>query len=250
MDEMFLFLDTETTGLTEEDRLLQVAFSFLGEEVVHCHNFKPELPIKLEAMATHHITEKMVANEQPFKGSDAEKRLKQFIDKGVTVVAHNAKFDIGMLAKEGLYVEKFLCTKNIAEHLLDLPMYKMQYLRYYFGIEIGEDVMAHSADGDVKVLKEVFAHLVEVAKQSPQAQSTKYDNAYPLLVELSKEPLLRKFRFGKYAGKTFAEVARDDMGYLTWLYGAEMKKPKAERNTQILNTIAYHKNGCQNELPI
>lgn len=250
MDEMFLFLDTETTGLQEEDRLLQVAFSFMEEQVVHCHNFKPDLPIKLEAMATHHITEKMVAKEEPFKGSAVEKRLQQFSEKGVTLVAHNAKFDLGMLAKEGIYFEKFLCTKNIAENLLDLPMYKMQYLRYYFGIDLGEDVMAHSADGDVKVLKEVFSHLVDLAKQSPMAMGGKYDNAYPLLLELSKEPLLRKFRFGKYKDMTFDEVAKRDMGYLTWLYNSEMQKPKAERNSQLLNTIAYHKNGCQKKLPI
>lgn len=242
-----LFLDTETTGIGAEDRLLQVAYSLHGDNEMHMYYFKPPVEISLEAMATHHITPKMLENAPVFQGSRVMEELQQLIDDGAIVVAHNAQFDVGMLAKEGLFVEKFICTKNMAENLLDLPMYKMQYLRYYFGVELAGNIMAHSAEGDVAVLKAVFDNLLELAKKTPQAESITSGEFLNVLFELSKEPLLRRFRFGKYNGMTFEEVTKSDFGYLQWLWGAEHKKPENERNTQLLNTLKYHMT-CQNQL--
>lgn len=65
------FLDTETTGLSN-GRLVQLAYEVYDSEDTGsnglCKNctYKPPVPIELEAMATHHITEKMVADMPPF----------------------------------------------------------------------------------------------------------------------------------------------------------------------------------------
>lgn len=242
-----LFLDTETTGIEVHDRLLQVAYSLHGENEMHMYYFKPPVEISIEAMSVHHVTPKMLENAPAFKGSRVMEELQALIDDGAIVVAHNAQFDVGMLAREGLFVENFICTKNMAENLLDLPMYRMQYLRYYFGVELAGDIMAHSAEGDVAVLKAVFDNLFELAKKSHQSEGMKGGDMLNVLYELSKEPLLRRFRFGKYKGQTFEEVAKSDFGYLQWLWRSEHQKPEHERNSQLINTLKYHMT-CQKEL--
>ncbi len=56
MKYKLLFLDTETTGNEEHDRLCQVAYS--DGTTRHSALFKPPIPISIESMAVHHITEK------------------------------------------------------------------------------------------------------------------------------------------------------------------------------------------------
>ena len=46
---MFIFLDTETTGTAEKDRLCQLAYKFETGKIVN-ELFKPPLPIAIEAM--------------------------------------------------------------------------------------------------------------------------------------------------------------------------------------------------------
>jgi len=65
---VFIFLDTETTGTSEKDRLCQLAYKLETGEIVN-ELFKPPLPIAIEAMSIHHITNEMVAGQPAFKES-------------------------------------------------------------------------------------------------------------------------------------------------------------------------------------
>jgi len=56
---MYIFLDTETTGTGPDDRLCQIAFKADDGPAI-CDLFNPGKPISIDAMAIHHITEKMV----------------------------------------------------------------------------------------------------------------------------------------------------------------------------------------------
>jgi DNA polymerase III epsilon subunit-like protein len=56
---MPIFLDTETTGTGSDDRLCQIAFKPEVCPAV-CELFNPGMPISIDAMAIHHITNKMV----------------------------------------------------------------------------------------------------------------------------------------------------------------------------------------------
>jgi hypothetical protein len=71
---MFIFLDTETTGSGSEDRLCQIAFKTEGGKAID-ELFNPGMPISIEAMVIHHITNEMVADKPKFKGSDTHKKL-------------------------------------------------------------------------------------------------------------------------------------------------------------------------------
>ena len=62
-----IFFDTETTGGAEQDRLIQLAVKERGvQEPVINAIFRPPVPISIESMAIHHITEKMTADKPLF----------------------------------------------------------------------------------------------------------------------------------------------------------------------------------------
>ncbi len=199
----FLFLDTETTGKEDKDRLIQICYKFPVADPV-TYLFKPPVPISFEAMATHHITEKMVEGKPAFKGSEYAKIINEFLSDSV-LIAHNAKFDIEMLRREGVEVKDYICTMKICQHLIDSPSYKLQYLRYKLGLEV--EARAHDAEGDVIVLEALFNKLCAAEFNDP--------DYIEWMIELSSQPLLlRRIAFGRYQGQEFKDIPRS---YLEWL---------------------------------
>jgi DNA polymerase III epsilon subunit-like protein len=210
-----VFLDTETTGI-ENGRLVQLAYKKEGaKEKTVVEYFKPPVPIEIEAMAVHHITEKHVAKKPTFDGSAPHAVLKALLaDPATILVAHNAKFDMGVLEREGIPASagRFICTLKVAQSMYDLPQYKMQYLRYLWGIE-DDEATAHDAEGDVAILEKVFYYMA-----NDYAATHPGEDALSAFVTISKNPiLLRRASFGKYIGKTFEEIAATDRGYLEWM---------------------------------
>jgi DNA polymerase III epsilon subunit-like protein len=215
-----VFLDTETTGAGNEDRLCQVAFKFQETEVEAL--FKPPLPISVDAMAIAHITNKMVENCESFETSAMKQDLQQIFAEGNILVAHNAKFDVEMLKREGMEIKNVIDTYKVAMHLDadgKVPKYNLQYLRYFFGLEI-ENVIAHDALGDVRVLEAIFWHYYEEMFSKIGDE----EKVLQEMLEISAKPiLLKKFNFGKYADAMVAEVAANDPGYLKWLLNEKIK---------------------------
>ena len=110
---MFIYLDTETTGNGPDDRLCQIAFKPENGQAV-CELFNPGRPISIDAMAIHHITEKMVADKPSFMGSEACGKLRELVsDEKNVIVAHNAQFDMTMLHWEGIFSTWTICTLEI-----------------------------------------------------------------------------------------------------------------------------------------
>lgn len=234
-----LFIDVEATGIEDEDRLIQLAYRHDGIE----RNvlFKPQLPIKLQAMAVHHITEKMVADKEQFRGSPTFTELVKLAAADAIFVAHNAKYDLTMLAKEGILFKRHICTLKIARHIDKdgrFENHQLQYLRYFYGVEL--EAVAHDALGDILVLEAVFAHLYRdfVAHEFPSEKVSEFA-VLSRMVEISQQPsLLTHIRFGKYAGKTVEEVAKTDPGYLEWLLGQKLIKPEGEEDW--IFTLQHH----------
>jgi len=167
--EKLVFIDTETTGMSDEDRVCQVAYKVWGENTV-VQNFKPPCPIGLRAMAINHITEKIVADCEPFEGSQMWKDLADLIADGYILVAHNAAFDLKMLAREGIVFDHHIDTMKLSRALGDsnIESHQLQYLRYYYELEV--EATAHSAAGDVDVLVAVFTKLHELYGNVPVHQ--------------------------------------------------------------------------------
>jgi len=105
---LFIFLDTETTGTETKDRLCQLAYKLDTGEIVN-ELFKPPVPIEIEAMSVHHITNEMVAGKPAFKDSPEYQKLVDLLNDDTNIlVAHNAKFDVDMLVKEGVHPKKVI----------------------------------------------------------------------------------------------------------------------------------------------
>ena len=114
---MFIFLDTETTGSGPADRLCQLAFKTSDGFTVN-DIFNPGMPISIEAMTIHYITNEMVQDKPPFRDSDTWQQIQDLFDSDDNImVAHNAAFDVGMLTKEGIVPQNVVCTLKLARYL-------------------------------------------------------------------------------------------------------------------------------------
>lgn len=241
MEYKHIFFDTETTGITNNDFLCQIAWKLEGQEEIESGLFKPQVPISIDSMAICHITNKMVDDKPPFKDSETWQKFKKLTeDKNNVFIAHNAKFDIGMLEREDIKITEYIDTLKIAQFLDrdgSLPKYNLQYLRYFYGIEI--EAIAHDARGDIVVLEAVFKFLKE--KLSELTKETGSDLT-KRMITISYEPLLiRHFTFGKYNGRQISEVAQIDPEYLRWLLTQKEINP-SETDEDWLYTLKYYLN--------
>lgn len=212
-----LFLDVETTGLEEDDRLVQVAYVYNGIEKKSF--FHPGREMSVRSMEVTHITNKHLEGKEKFQGSDFYNELAEILkDEQTIFVAHNAPFDMSMLAREDLVISRFIDTIKIAQELDakgDIPAYRLQYLRYYLGIDI-DDACAHDALGDVKVLVALFDRMYD----KMYMKYASHEDVIAKMIHISSQPtLIKRFNFGKYNGEMIADVARRDRGYVEWLLG-------------------------------
>jgi DNA polymerase III epsilon subunit-like protein len=214
---VFIFLDTETTGNGPADRICQIAFK--TEECAAVNElFNPGMPITIDAMTVHHITNEMVRDKGSFRGSDTWKQLRDLIMPNTNVmVAHNAAFDVGMLKKEGLEPQSVICTLKLARYFDKdgvIPKYGLQYLRYYLGLNV--DAVPHTALGDILVLEAIFKRI------HAKAVVEFGDDAVSKMIEVSSRPVLyRRMPFGKHKGLKMEEVPLD---YLQWLAGTDLEE--------------------------
>lgn len=233
------FFDTETTGLEDNARVIQFAGKRNDSDEFYCETFKPEIKINIGAMATHHITEKMVENKGKF--SDRIDYLNSIFQNYVAV-AHNAPFDIRIIEFEGVNkIKFFIDTKKVAQHLLqwsDNPpeQYKLQYLRYFFDIEI--EATAHDAKGDVIVLEKLFYVLFDIMKKKYTKEMGVFSEneekkIIAKMINISKNPLiLRYMPFGKHKGVEFKDLPKSYISWLTKTIKKSIKNSKKPKDEQ------------------
>src|SRR5262245_20396696 len=99
-DIPFVAFDTETTGLRDSDRLVELgAVRFRGGlvEGEFTAIVNPAVPIPAEATAVHGIRDEDVAGEP--RAGEVLPTFLSFIE-GAALVGHNAPFDVRVLALE------------------------------------------------------------------------------------------------------------------------------------------------------
>lgn len=226
MEKKFLYFDTETTDAQIKD-IIQLAFITDSNVELNLY-FKPKQDITFSAMAIHHITPEFVLDKNTFedtklpkenidpefKGESLVEYLK-FLSERYIWVAHNAQFDLEVLARQGIHIPNCICTYKLARSLFsnhgyDLDSYSLQFLRYYLGLYKKENMnhnTAHDAYSDVHFLRDLFHYIQD-------NNSLTVEN----MLNISKDPAtIRSFNFGKYFGKTLEDVARIDIEYIQWL---------------------------------
>ena len=214
---MFIFLDTETTGTGPADRLCQIAFKTENGDAVN-KLFNPGMPISIDAMTVHHITNEMVRDKPTFRDSNTWSKLRDFVNSDdYVMVAHNAAFDIDMLKKEGIEPKNVICTLKLARYFDKegvIPKYGLQYLRYYLKLNV--DATPHTALGDILVLEALFNRIYA------KAVIEFGDDTVAKMIEVSKNPVLyRRMPFGKHKGMKMEVVPMD---YLQWLSGTDLEE--------------------------
>ena len=234
--QKIIFFDTETTGVSTEDFLCQLAYKTTDE--IFCELYKPEIKIPAEASAVHHISNKMVENKPSFQKSPDYGKIKNlFEDENSVVVAHNAKFDLAIIKKENISPKNTICTLRVARALdkeNKIPQHKLQFLRYFLDIEI--EATAHDALGDVLVLEKLFERLFDKIKKENNFND---EEVIKYMIEISAKPsLMHSFSFGKHVGKTVAEVAKIDSGYLKWFLDTKEKEDPDDEDW--IYTLKYY----------
>ncbi len=200
-------LDTETTGFEPQcNSLVEIAGRRVGG-MWFSGLVKPTTKISFGAMATHHITEDMVASAQSLE--DAMTFFLPQTPEGYVFVAHNAGFDKSFLP-EWYQTQDWICTWRVASHLWpDAESHSNQSLRYELGLDVSDmpeqaGGMAHRALYDAWVTSKLYERCVEESGKSTEE-----------LVELTKQPLLlRKVRFGKHRDELWSDVPKS---YLRWV---------------------------------
>lgn len=231
-----IFFDTETTGNEKKDRICQLAYKTLNQPTTEMFDelYKPEVPITVESQAVHHITPKMVVDKPEFFKSSDYAQVKELFENPETVlVAHNAKFDVEMMAKEDIACGHTIDTLKIVRHLdpdMKIARHNLQYLRYLLELDndIDEKIQAHDAKGDVLILEKLFTRLFTKLKEQENLDDTK---TLERMIEISKAPsLITKFTFGKHTGSKVADVALSDRGYLEWLLNTKRQSEQDEED--------------------
>ena len=250
----YIILDTETTGVEEEDRIIQLSFlvTDMDGKILEMYDdlCTAPLPTKFDSMAIHGITPEMLEGKPACVDTKAFARLNELNVPENIMVIQNAEFDEAMLAKEGFtsqmqLIDTFRMLRK--KYPLNTP-HGLQQKRYELGLykrepeiiaELGVEVRAHDALGDVVVLKLFLDHLLNDGQTREE------------MMELCSAPMMLDIMtFGKHKGKTFEEIALNDRNSLQYMIDTfdldgdlryTMEKIMADTKSQIKITIPFAK---------
>ncbi len=214
---MLIYIDVETTGLEQNDRLCAVGLILFDEEVITYQELiKPPKKMRPEASAINHITDEMLKKKKSFEDSKINEILEKYNRTETTFIGHNIAFDIAMLKKEGFvfqgaFIDTLKCTRALIQ---ECEQFSLQYLRYELKLykdekkvadELTIELQAHEVLSDALHVRLLHCYLNDMAGDEK-------------LQELSSHPvLIQKLSFGKYKGRFIEEIAMNDGAYLSWV---------------------------------
>lgn len=203
-------IDFETTGIPDEESqhsVVEAAYVDINaENRTKVKNFtsfvKPSTPMSIEALATHHISEKN-ANEKGILWDDCcGILLEKDHDEEIIYVAHNADFEKKFFDPRDV---KWIDTYKVALKLYpDAPGYSNQILKYYLGVHDcpTDHHPPHRALPDCEVTACIILRMG-------------FEVSFNEMIKISKEPpYLTKMTFGKHKGERFEDIPMD---YLKWV---------------------------------
>ncbi len=239
-----VFLDLETTGIdSSKDRIVEISLVKVmpnGDEEIKTRRVNPAMPIPAEASAIHGIYDDDVKDEPRFE--QLAKSFAAYIE-GCDLAGYNSnKFDIPVLAEEFLRAgvdidlkkRKFVDVQNIF-HKKEQRTLVAAY-RFYCDKELEG---AHSAEADTLATYEVLKAQLEryadldndidfLSEYTTQNQCADYAGRI-----LYDKDGVEVFGFGKYKGRSVADVFREEPSYYSWMMNGDFPKYTQKVITEI-----------------
>lgn len=219
MAKWLVVYDTETTGLKEEDEVIQFASIFqnmeTGDRMEMQSLIKPEkASITPEAFNTHKISESSLVNSPRL--TEVISRWVGYSDalncdpSDIMFAGHNVQFDARMIHKAVMQVcgsdirkAPNVCTLSLSRRLYpDTPDHKLGTM--YESITGKAPIDSHNALGDCRMAIELVTHFAEKTGKSLDELSQWL--SVPMFVE--------KMPFGKHKGVSISKLSG---GYIKWL---------------------------------
>jgi DNA polymerase-3 subunit epsilon len=256
---MYAIIDVETTGGSPSvDRVIEVAvFVFDGERIIDSFStlLNPKRPIDPYVTRLTGITQEMVSEAPLFE--DIHERLLAMTHENI-FVAHNVRFDFGMLRQEfkrlGIdFNRKQLDTVNLARKALPgFNSYSLGNICDSIGIEISD---RHRAYGDAEATVKLLAAIL--ARPSA-AKYIEIELNHGIDLDLLP-PYLSKAEIEKLPEDAGVFYYKDEVGKVLYLDGSknirkkvitEISKPadtpERKRMFELMRNIDYELSG--NEL--
>lgn len=203
----YLLADTETTGVSTSDKVVEVAWMVVDDELnVHDSGHSlidPEMPIPPGASAVHGLTNKDVADAPTIDEYFSIVLDGQMAHGDFIFVAHNASFDYRHLSPFLAEGTPQMCTLRLARKIYPkLDNHKLGTLVYALELEVDKDRF-HSADGDMAIL------VALLRKMSEDTDRSLYE-----LFEYANTPIEHTtMPFGKHKGVPLSQVPQS---YVSW----------------------------------
>jgi len=230
-----LVIDTETTGLLDkvDSEIIEIAagkYNSDNELSIESRLFGSVSPIPPEASAVNYISNRMIEGlptlAESFDYVDDIMGFNAVIK--YVLIAHNSDFDRRMFIKEyrqynnedglGVYANKenWLCTLRLAKSILGTngphEAFNLNYLRYYFDLDVDDSIPGHRASCDVIVTAKLLEKLIEIGIEKGLINED--EEIGPQLKKLCWNPIkIVKWNIGKHKGKKIQEIPTD---YLLW----------------------------------
>lgn len=240
-----IFFDLETTGVNfQTDRIVEISYIKLfpnGTEESRTLRVNPERPIPAEATAIHHITDADVADRPPFKAI-ARELARTFT--GCDIAGYNhVKFDLPLLMEEFLRagVVDFdpmrgrLIDVQTIYHKMEQRTLSAAY-KFYCGKTLDD---AHSADADTRATLEVLKAQLDHYPQLENDMDFLADfSCHNKNADMSGRIVFNDkgeevFNFGKYKGRSVAEVFVTEPSYYDWMMKGEFPSHTKQIITRI-----------------
>lgn len=245
------FIDLGTTGMNlGADRIVEIAIVKIlvdGTKTVKRKLINPGIPIPKTVSDIHGITDEMIKDAPSFK--QVAQELKQMLD-GCDLAGYNSnRFDIPMLVEEFLRAEvdfdmrgrKLVDVQKIF-HLMEQRTLGAAYKFYCNKILDG----AHSAEADAAATHEIlYAQIERYSILGNTVESILKAIGDEVIVDFARRFVMDNgieiFNFGKYKGRSVAEVLKAEPQYYDWMMKGDFPQHTKQKLTEIFTRTMLKK---------
>lgn len=242
------FIDLETTGVNlANDRIVEIAIVKMmpdGSRQTKRKLINPGMPIPAESTEIHGITNEMVKDAPTFKAVANE--LKQYIE-GCDLGGYNSnRFDIPLLMEE--FLRSGIDVDLSKRRMIDVQhiFYQMEprtltaAVKFYCNKELEG---AHGAEADINATIDVLlAQLQRYEHLGNSVDSILNTIGEEKIVDYARrlafdDKGVEVFNFGKYKGRSVAEVLKSEPQYYDWMMKGDFPLHTKQKLTEILNRV-------------